>query len=111
MITRKGQDFVAVLYQLPFKLKLENGGRHPKVKVRAKRRGRVKLRAKQLDAFTRFENELTVIAEGGACTTTTWYSLQTPSYMVNKMDGSCAWNGYTSLRQALLGNERPDDSH
>lgn len=103
MITRKGPDWVAELYRSRGWFDRNSGGTmdlHDSPGIKKKK---VKLNEAQLKAYVRFESELQQIQERGGCTTTDWYELNSPYLRISKTDGTCSWNGYAYLREALFG--------
>jgi len=61
----------------------------------------VTLSAQQMQAFTRFENELNHVADGG-CTTTDMYEMKSKYGNRKAKDGGCRWDGFFYLQQAFF---------
>jgi hypothetical protein len=53
--------------------------------------------------FTRFENELRFIKNGGRCTTKDYYTIESKYGTFVKMDGFCNWDGFSFLKSSLFG--------
>jgi hypothetical protein len=53
-------------------------------------------------AFTKFENELRELNNENICTTTDNYSISSPNWNFQLVDGSCSWRGFYFLIKALF---------
>jgi hypothetical protein len=74
------------------------------LKINGHAHGVVKLKAEQIKAFERFISQLKSLKEETGCTTVDTYNVHYTNQTINKIDGSCDWNGYDSLRSSLFKN-------
>ncbi len=58
---------------------------------------------KNIQDFTRFENELNFATDDGGCTTTDWYVIKSKFLDIKKIDGSCTWRGFYFLQKSFFG--------
>jgi hypothetical protein len=68
---------------------------------------RVKLNTIQQQAFKDFIAELKALKEETGCTTISRYYVQYNHETIAKVDGSCDWNGFDKLKNALFGDINP----
>jgi len=71
-------------------------------KNKRKRIGSIELSESQLDSLRNFEKEFYVIDNNAGCTTHDTYQLKIGSTLRTANDGSCSWNGFIHLRNALF---------
>ena len=62
----------------------------------------VKLNSLQLDDFNLFIKELKDLKEDERCTTVGYYKVSIDNKTINKIDGSCSWNGFQKLKKSLF---------
>jgi hypothetical protein len=62
----------------------------------------VRLSNAQLDSFNKFVVELTILDDGGLCTTYEKYRLVMNNKVIKREDGHCHWKGFARLRKALF---------
>jgi hypothetical protein len=65
-----------------------------------------RLTEQQLRTFQTFVNELKALKEETGCTSTTSYFLTTKEGVIRKKDGSCSWNGFYHMTEALFPGQR-----
>ena len=102
-ITKEGNQYTARLYYVsPYYVKKK--GRYTIRYGADSLINTVTLTEANMLSFTRFENELNFVTDGG-CTTTDSYDVKSPYRNVKKTDGSCQWNGFYYLRQSIFGEK------
>ena len=92
IISKEKNNFIAKLYKV-----VSNKNENIKVVLL----NTVVMNQKNIEDFTRFENELNFAKDGG-CTTIDSYSVISKYLNVKKNDGSCNWDGFYFLKQSLF---------
>jgi len=102
LITKQGEKYQAKLYDTKWRYVTQK--KKTKMVIRGDSLVKtVMLTKKNIQDFSKFENELNFVTNDG-CTTTDWYEVKSKYLIKNVTDGGCSWTGFYYLRESFFGD-------